>query len=1149
MPSAVGDREPTFSGRLRPKMTDPNPSTEGKKQPRRLRRRWKIMAVVLAVPMAAFAAIPWGLATPPGQRWMLSRAGRAIAPGGIAWASLRVSWFKPTRLTRVVLRDPQGDQLIFAPEVTLDRNLGQLLLDRRRVGTLTLDRAAFDIERRADGTVDLYETIKPLISPNPRTDFTIVVRQGRLRFRSAILAAPLTAERADATIRVGPGPGPISWQVDLTRPSQPQGRDESSLAIAGRYEHWWEPEGSIKDLEITLKGRRWPLSVEGGGLAATGVVDGKLAFARRSGLWDHSGALAIGAIEATGPKLAGDHLRLERVDGSWELAQARDAGAGAGAVTWAIRRLDLDSPIVTLKTAGSLSAPPGATTRIEGALDLAALAGQVPHALRLREGITVDRGTARVRADSRSEANRRAWEVEADVSDLVAHDPGHSFTLESPATLSASLRQGNGKGGAWAIERMAARTTFLDATGEGNLVDGITLKARLDLGGFQRQLRDLVDFGALELAGKGDLAGYFRPGEARYESHLTATFRDLRVAGLTSSPIGKDEVRLDAVLDGPAGDAGLPVGWDKLQLELDAGSMTARLAATARGASSEGVLTFMSPLATDARTGRVEGRLTARWEDDGATIDQARLVLDPDEPGTRDEPVAIVARGRYDRDRGELVLTGPPRGTKTGAIALAPDGLRVAGIGRPGALRVDASMVGELASLGGLARDWGVTAPALADIAGHWGARATLREVQDGWQAGGALDVPALIVSANDPTRRRSEGPIRLAFKANYQPGRDRLGLDEIVLASRYATLEASGQVSDLKAARRAELLGTLTPDWKAISALLAERIEPGASISGRAHPVSLQGSMAGESMGDRLKALDGAIGLDLDGADIFGMNLGPTPVVLRARSGRFLVDPIDTTLNHGRLHLEPEVVLDDQGGATLRLGPTSTLVEARINDEVSHRVLAYAAPVLDNATRVRGQVSFRLREASMPILGPPGRTIRVAGAVLYPSIEFLPGAIGQQLFDLVGLADRPLVKLSEPVTLEIDDRRVSQRGLTIPFGRLNAITMEGWVDFDRNLSQTASLPLLGTMLRDRPVLGDVLGGLRISVPIRGTLAQPEVDRDAFNLAMKDLGKTVLERTAGRGAAGLMDLFNRPRNPIAPPPTLRERLRERRRQP
>ncbi len=90
-------------------------------------------------------------------------------------------------------------------------------------------------------------------------------------------------------------------------------------------------------------------------------------------------------------------------------------------------------------------------------------------------------------------------------------------------------------------------------------------------------------------------------------------------------------------------------------------------------------------------------------------------------------------------------------------------------------------------------------------------------------------------------------------------------------------------------------------------------------------------------------------------------MRLGETAVVLRADGGRLRIDPIDARLNEGALHLEPELVRPADGPLRLKLGAASTLQNAVVNDEVSHRVLSYAAPVLDGATRVAGP---RLRAA-----------------------------------------------------------------------------------------------------------------------------------------------------------------------------------------
>ena len=104
-------------------------------------------------------------------------------------------------------------------------------------------------------------------------------------------------------------------------------------------------------------------------------------------------------------------------------------------------------------------------------------------------------------------------------------------------------------------------------------------------------------------------------------------------------------------------------------------------------------------------------------------------------------------------------------------------------------------------------------------------------------------------------------------------------------------------------------------------------------------------------------------------------MRLSAVPVVLRAANGRLVVDPIDAELNGGVLHLEPELIYDKAGSTWVYLGKSSRLDGAIVNDEVSHRVLSFAAPVLDGATRVEGRVSLALADAYFPILAAPGCT------------------------------------------------------------------------------------------------------------------------------------------------------------------------------
>ena len=157
-----------------------------------------------------------------------------------------------------------------------------------------------------------------------------------------------------------------------------------------------------------------------------------------------------------------------------------------------------------------------------------------------------------------------------------------------------------------------------------------------------------------------------------------------------------------------------------------------------------------------------------------------------------------------------------------------------------------------------------------------------------------------------------------------------------------------------------------------------------------------LQGSL------DRLAGLAGELGVQLDALDIYGMRLGETSVVLRADGGRLQVAPIDARLNDGALHLEPEVIRPESGPIRIKLGAASTLKDATVNDEVSHRVLSFVAPVLDGATRVAGRVSVRGLDAELPIGEGAASAARVEGDVLFDDVRFLPGPLAEAIIDLL---------------------------------------------------------------------------------------------------------------------------------------------------
>ncbi len=397
------------------------------------------------------------------------------------------------------------------------------------------------------------------------------------------------------------------------------------------------------------------------------------------------------------------------------------------------------------------------------------------------------------------------------------------------------------------------------------------------------------------------------------------------------------------------------------------------------------------------------------------------------------------------------------------------------------------------------------------------------------------------------------DGDVRLVADATYAPKSDRLMIGGFTVATPYGRLAGSGIVEAMKAAPRLDLKGTLDPDWTRVQSMLVRDVEPNARIAGRSRAWTLSGPI--DRSGDRpLDGLRGELGVELEALDIFGMRLGATALVVRAEAGKLGVDPIEARLNEGRLHIEPQWVRDRDGSFRIKLGPSTTLENAVINDEVSHRVLSYAAPVLDGATRVQGRVSVRNVDAEIPLVAANGTRARIEGNVLFDEVRFMPGPLADELLSLFPNADedRPLLTLRDPIALRIAEGKVYQHGLKIPLIKVGAVALDGSVDFEKNLDLVARFTLNPPSAADRPALASLLKIARLEVPIRGTLQDPQVDAQAMQERLKSVGSDLLENSVGIGAEGLMKFLQgiaarrqaRLADPDRPPPMTPEQRRE-----
>ncbi|MBY0398263.1 MAG: hypothetical protein K2X91_17600, partial [Thermoleophilia bacterium] len=376
---------------------------------------------------------------------------------------------------------------------------------------------------------------------------------------------------------------------------------------------------------------------------------------------------------------------------------------------------------------------------------------------------------------------------------------------------------------------------------------------------------------------------------------------------------------------------------------------------------------------------------------------------------------------------------------------------------------------------------------------------------------------------APDGKTTRPEGPFRLAYAGDYQPAADHLRVEALCLATRYATIDAAGKLDEPAGRLVADLHGTLTPHWEALSAFAAEAVEPNLRLTGGPRPFRVKGALAAGSLAATLKGLDAELGLDLASVDAFGLKLGPAPIVITCGNGTVAIAPIATTLNGGQVTLTPGLDVDEVRGIALTLAEGSSIENAAVNDEVSRRVLRYVAPVLDGATHVNGRVSMAIDRADIPLIAPDDRRLTLTGRLVFQDVVFAPGPFAAEVLTLVGRPDSPGLKLTQPVQLSVADGRVLQKGLEIPIRRDVTVAMEGSVGFDQTLDLRASVPVTRGMLGlDRVAqIDELVGGTRVTVPIGGTVKRPRIDRRGLQVALKDLSKGLINRGISRGASEL----------------------------
>lgn len=274
------------------------------------------------------------------------------------------------------------------------------------------------------------------------------------------------------------------------------------------------------------------------------------------------------------------------------------------------------------------------------------------------------------------------------------------------------------------------------------------------------------------------------------------------------------------------------------------------------------------------------------------------------------------------------------------------------------------------------------------------------------------------------------------------------------------------------------------------------------------------------------------------------GVEMGATEVPLVVQQAGVDVGPMKAILNDGWLTFACRIEQRD-GRIVMLLPKGPLLTQIRLTEELCHRVLVMAAPMMARAMKVDGAVSLDLLGGIVPLDAPAAADVTAQLRV--------HGIHGELNPDLARIASRlgigPVVSLLDDnvTNLRLVEGRLYHEGMGIVMGD-NQLYTRGSVGIDRTIDVMAEVTLSLAFLPNGP-LGQRLKGTKLQVPVTGTLDDPKIGKVSspnFNLGeigqgdgpLGNLLRNLQDPAGGRpvGQGGILDRLRARRGLRGVPP-------------
>lgn len=1170
--------------------TPPSTSLPETKPPRRS-GRWFVR---LCLTVALFSTAAWFIPEIVARTPLRQEVPKWLFPffkGQVALGETTLGWMSPVVVRDVRVVDQGGDPLFTIGEVRSSATLWQIATDAAALGRFDLRELAATVQSRPDGT-NFDQTIADFRNapvPAKQRSLELVCEGARVEVAEPTGGDPVQLPPIDLRLSVGIC-APDAIEVNVT--ARDTTNDVSSLQV-----HTVSPVQGTGDgpVELEVTAVRWQLAQLTPLLrrwVGTGQVFGELNGSAKVAVTPATtlrvscdSDLQVEQLELLGwPTLQGDDLRLDRVQLTGQLAvldqvvRCTDVKLLSSAAeltangTWSLPTIQPAAGV----NDDALLALVDEDFQLQGWIDGAELARQLPKMFQLREGTRIASARIAWRLSSESTAAGRVWIGTAGVNELAADANGTPWRWETP--VDAQVRLLRSESGL-VCEQLLVNSEFCRVNGHGTSTNA-ELQATADLDRLSRQLSAIIDLQQSQISGLLRLDAKIAAGEAdRVELTTTASIERL-ILGDPQQPLWSEPQLQTTFAVAGSGPGSTP--WQTLKtgrLELVAGED--RLTIELTGASEWQAANAVIPLKLD-----LIGDF-ARWRQ------RCRPWL-PNDVGDLQGLGHFAALVRWSANETVIEKAGlaarPLRWTSPDWQIDEPDlRIQTQGTWSSSVQRYLTPHSTVLASFGRLDWEQGVfdaATNAAMPIAGDWKFDVDLGRISR-WQAVGAqhhllgtakgtvrcqsredalgisldADVAGLTIAGLDTAPSPAilgapagahwaalwkEPQLHLQTQARYTPSKEEWELRNLKVTGDGVALAGGARTQQTAGLLQFETQGQFDYDWSRLSTRMDPAMSQKLQLTGTgSRPFSLRGQwqLGNAPLFQEVAAaagnqLAGELGIGWESAQLMGLLIGPAEIAATFTGDSGSIRPIDLTVAEGRVHLAPQFRFQP-GPVLITLPPGRILDQVRLSPELCRDSLKFVTPMLADATQIDGRFSLDLTEAAWP-LGNTGAGTS-SGSLLIHGAQVKPGPLAVQLMTTVEqiravvqkrapreeVADRAVTELPEQtVQFRQADQRVAHDRFLMRFRDVE-IQTRGSVGIDESLNLVASIPIREDWISDERIR-TALGGQMLQVPIYGTLRQPQVDPRAIGeLARRAAGNAIERVIEGRLKSGLEKLLPR----------------------